>query len=196
MSEFESTDFPRSSQTTRERIITAAAAHFARKPLRSVPLKEIANDAGVSAPLIIKYFGSKEGLMSELIDFSHFNGTIDKADFSKLGYQMADSVLTGFGLEGQSLMPLIVSSLDSEETGAIISERFDDAIGHDLTRRIMEESPEEISQDHAVHRCQMAIALCTGYLVLYHSGLVNKQCAPIISVETLGKSIQHIFEHG
>jgi AcrR family transcriptional regulator len=196
MSEFESTDFPRSAQTTRERIISAAAAHFARKPLRNVPLKEIANDAGVSAPLIIKYFGSKEGLISELIDFSQFVGAINQTEFSKLGYQMANSVLTGYGLNGQSMIPLIISSLDSQETADIIAKRFDEAIANDLIRRIHEESPEEISRETAVYRAQMAVALCAGYLVLSHSRMIDESNAPQIPVETLGKTIQQIIEHG
>lgn len=196
MSEFDSTDFPRSAQTTRERIISAAAAHFARKPLRSVPLKEIANDAGVSAPLIIKYFGSKEGLLTELIDFSHFAGAVNEADFNNIGYLMANAVLTGSGLGGQSMIPLIVASLDSKETGEIISKRFDAAIADDLVRRIQEESPVEISHETAVYRGQMAVSLCAGYLVLSDAGLVDESNAPRVPVDVLGNTIQHIIEHG
>ena len=196
MSEFDSTDFQRSAQSTRERIIAAAARHFARKPLRSVPLKEIASDAGVSAPLIIKYFGSKEGLMAELIDFSQFKGTLSRAPFNELGQRMASAILTGQGMAGQSMIPLIVGSLDSEETAKVIAERFNEAVADDLIRRVEEDGPEDISHETAVYRSQMVISLCVGYLVLSDTGLIDEANAPRISVEALGNCLQQIIEHG
>lgn len=196
MSEFDSTNFQRSAQSTRERIIAAAARHFARKPLRSVPLKEIASDAGVSAPLIIKYFGSKEGLMSELIDFSQLEGALRRAPFNELGKRMADAVLTGRGMAGQSLIPLIVGSLDSGETAKVIAERFNEAVADDLIRRVEEDGPEDISHETAVYRSQIVISLCVGYLVLSDTGLIDEANAPKISVDALGNCLQQIIEHG
>lgn len=196
MSEFDSTNFQRSAHSTRERIIAAAARHFARKPLRSVPLKEIASDAGVSAPLIIKHFGSKEGLMAELIDFSQFKGTLSRAPFNELGQRMASAILTGQGMAGQSMIPLIVGSLDSEETAKVIAERFNEAIADDLIHRVEEDGPEDISHGTAVYRSQMVVSLCVGYLVLSDTGLIDEANAPKISVEALGSCLQQIIEHG
>ncbi|MEE2030833.1 TetR/AcrR family transcriptional regulator [Rhodococcus chondri] len=59
----------RTSEETRHLILDAAGLAFATRPYREITLKDIAEDAGVSAPLIIKYFGSKEQLYDELVDF-------------------------------------------------------------------------------------------------------------------------------
>lgn len=196
MSEFDSNDFHRSAQSTRQRIIAAAAAHFARKPLRSVPLKEIARDAGVSAPLIIKYFGSKEGLLVELIDFSPIQGAVKEVEFSDLGYKLADAVLTGHGLQGKSMIPLIVASIDSNETAKIIRHRFDEAFAGDLVRRIHEDAPNNTTFEAAVHRTQMVISPCVGYLLLSATGQISEQRTPHMSVEDLGNCLQLILEQG
>lgn len=59
----------RTSEETRQLILDAAGLAFATRPYREITLKDIAEDAGVSAPLIIKYFGSKEQLYDALVDF-------------------------------------------------------------------------------------------------------------------------------
>ena len=53
------------SADTRARIVEVAKGYFTHKPFAKVSLKEIAEEAGVSAPLIIKYFSTKEGLLQE-----------------------------------------------------------------------------------------------------------------------------------
>jgi AcrR family transcriptional regulator len=55
----------RSSVDTKARIIEAAQAAFASRGYAQSVLTEIADRAEVTAPLIIRYFGSKEGLFEE-----------------------------------------------------------------------------------------------------------------------------------
>lgn len=195
MSEFDNSTFRRNAQSTRERIIKAAAAHFARKPLNSVPLKEIANDAGVSAPLIIKYFGSKEGLLTELIDFSHFEGKISQTPFNEIGRTMAQTVLLGRGLDGQSLLPLIVASLDSKSISEVVAQRFEEAAGEELIERIHKDAPGDVSSETARRRAQLSVSLCVGYLVLSASQLISDAEINPVSVDMMGNALQHIIEH-
>jgi AcrR family transcriptional regulator len=72
----------RTAEQTRSLIVDAAGRAFATRPYREITLKDIAEDAGVSAPLIIKYFGSKEQLFDALVDFRSaaevlFSGPLD-----------------------------------------------------------------------------------------------------------------------
>lgn len=194
MSQLDTANSRRNAQVTRERIIKAADAHFARKPLSSVPLKAIAKDAGVSAPLIIKYFGSKEGLLVELIDFSHFKGQINDIEFDKIGALMADSILFGNGLNGHSLIPLIMASLDSPAIAEVISQRFHEALGATLIQRIHRDAPGEVSEAVALRRAQLAISLAAGYLVLATSKLISDEERSATSAEDLGQTLQHIIE--
>ncbi len=73
----------RTAEQSRSLIVDAAGGRaFATRPYREITLKDIAEDAGVSAPLIIKYFGSKEQLFDALVDFRAaaeivFSGPLD-----------------------------------------------------------------------------------------------------------------------
>lgn len=52
-------------KTARARIRDAAIRRFARDGVAATSVKAIAEDAGVSAPLVIHHFGSKDGLRAE-----------------------------------------------------------------------------------------------------------------------------------
>eukprot|EP01133_Synstelium_polycarpum_P027192 gene27193-32753_t len=78
----------RTSEQTRAQIIASAGKAFATRPYREITLKDIAEDAGVSAPLIIKYFGSKEQLYDELVDFRAAAVTVFDAPNDSLGERM------------------------------------------------------------------------------------------------------------
>lgn len=55
---------PADDRTTKARIRDVAIERFARDGVAAASLRAIAADAGVSAPLVIHHFGSKEGLRS------------------------------------------------------------------------------------------------------------------------------------
>lgn len=57
--------------TTRARIRDAALTRFGHDGIRATTLRAIAKDAGVSAPLIVHHFGSKQGLLSACVDHAH-----------------------------------------------------------------------------------------------------------------------------
>jgi AcrR family transcriptional regulator len=77
----------RSSADTKARIIEAAQIAFSTRGYAQSVLTEIAESADVTAPLIIRYFGSKEGLFeqafSQSIDALPVFAT-DPADFGKV----------------------------------------------------------------------------------------------------------------
>ena len=54
----------------REAILLAAGRAFAKLPYAEVTVRRIAADAGVSPPLVIKRFGSKEELFKTLAAFA------------------------------------------------------------------------------------------------------------------------------
>ncbi len=55
-----------SGEETRQRLLEVAATLFAREGFRGVSLAEIAGAAGISAPAIYNYFGSKDDLFREI----------------------------------------------------------------------------------------------------------------------------------
>src|SRR3954451_18040207 len=57
----------RDAVATREAILEAATRRFATQGYERAGVREIAADAGVTAALVNRYFGSKEGLFAEVI---------------------------------------------------------------------------------------------------------------------------------
>ena len=57
----------RDAAATREAILEAATRRFATQGYERAGVREIAADAGVTAALVNRYFGSKEGLFAEVI---------------------------------------------------------------------------------------------------------------------------------
>src|SRR6516165_11042415 len=57
----------RDAAATREAILEAATGRFAAQGYERAGVREIAADAGVTAALVNRYFGSKEGLFAEVI---------------------------------------------------------------------------------------------------------------------------------
>src|SRR5215831_13687340 len=57
----------RDAAATRAAILEAATRRFATKGYGGAGVREIAADAGVTAALVNRYFGSKEGLFAEVI---------------------------------------------------------------------------------------------------------------------------------
>ncbi|HEY0450106.1 TetR family transcriptional regulator [Actinophytocola sp.] len=54
---------------TRDAILRAARRRFAQRGFAEVGLRDIALDCGVSAALVVKYFGTKENLFAEAVSF-------------------------------------------------------------------------------------------------------------------------------
>jgi AcrR family transcriptional regulator len=58
----------RNAASTRQAILDAAVAAFCQRGYDGVGVREIAADAGVTAMLVNRYFGSKEGLFEEVVE--------------------------------------------------------------------------------------------------------------------------------
>jgi AcrR family transcriptional regulator len=58
----------RNAAATREAILHSAIQNFARAGYDGVGVRQIAHDAGVTAMLVNRYFGSKEGLIAEAVE--------------------------------------------------------------------------------------------------------------------------------
>src|SRR6476646_6935833 len=61
---------PRNAAATRGAILQSAVRNFARAGYDGVGVREIASDAGVTAMMVNRYFGSKEQLFAEAVEVS------------------------------------------------------------------------------------------------------------------------------
>lgn len=182
------------SAATRARIVEVAADYFTRKPFSKVSLKEIATEAGVSAPLIIKYFRTKEGLLEELINFEAMKDVICETPFGEIGTSLADDAINGDRSSTSSLVALLMATAGSPAAVKTVTDQFQYAIGGALFDRIRDEGPGVTGDEDAEQRCQYALAMYTGLgtvLVSYARGIPSEGVA---AVKSYGAHIQRVLE--
>jgi len=182
------------SAATRARIVEVAADYFTRKPFSKVSLKETATEAGVSAPLIIKYFRTKEGLLEELIDFEDMKNLICDVPFSDIGRTLADDAINGDRQSPSSLVALLMATSGSPAAVTTVTGQFQEAIGGALFDRIRDDGPGVLGDHDAEQRCQYALAMYTGLgtvMVSYSRGIPFEGDEAVTSY---GKHIQSVLD--
>ena len=114
----------RSSDETRKLILDAAGKAFATRPYRDITLKDIAVDAGVSAPLIIKYFGSKEQLYEALVDFQAGAQVLFDGPLETLGERMVAMFARPLEPNKPLSMNILFMSGASDESNRLLRENY------------------------------------------------------------------------
>ncbi|HZZ52002.1 MAG TPA: TetR family transcriptional regulator [Pseudonocardia sp.] len=118
----------RNADQTRQNILVAAGRRFSRAGYANVRLKDIADDVGITAPLVIRYFGSKEALFRE-VAMDEAGPTIASADLDgpldTLGRRMAQ-LCVRYWLDRTANFPSIalIRSLDFEEAKGLFITEF------------------------------------------------------------------------
>lgn len=114
----------RSSEETRKLILDAAGKAFATRPYRDITLKDIAVDAGISAPLIIKYFGSKEQLYEALVDFQAGAQVLFDGPLETLGERMVAAFARPLEPYKPLSMNILFMSGASDESTRLLRENY------------------------------------------------------------------------
>ncbi|MFI6694043.1 TetR family transcriptional regulator [Streptomyces sp. NPDC050433] len=128
--------------TGRLAILRAARRAFTQRPYAEVTMRGIAADAGVSASLIVKRFGTKERLFNTVADFGPAADKLFAAPPADLGRHL---VLTMVRLrrENQSDPLLrVVFSLGNMDERTLIRERFREQVTARLAGLIGGRRPE------------------------------------------------------
>ena len=104
------------SDRTRASIEQAARRLFAEQGYERTTVREIAGEAGIDASLIIRYFGSKDGLFATVAE-----PDLHLPDLAAVDPKHMGEVLVGHFLdvwEGASGMPVLLRSAASNEAAA------------------------------------------------------------------------------
>jgi AcrR family transcriptional regulator len=120
----------------RTAILRAARKAFAREPYSTVTLRGVAADAGVSAALIVKYFGSKEALFEQVADFSEAAGLLLDAPNEKLARHAVLTLVNYRRENNQDLLVRVVFAAGSGDERALIREHFRDQVTHAFEQRL------------------------------------------------------------
>lgn len=148
----------RSSEETRTQILASAGKAFATRPYREITLKDIAEDVGVSAPLIIKYFGSKEQLYDELVDFRAAALAVFDAPNEDLGERMVSL----FTKPQEPYKPLSVSLLFMSG----VSEESNRKLRENYSTQMIDALAARLSGPDARLRAELAMSMVAGVAVM------------------------------
>src|SRR6202045_3685245 len=90
----------RDAAATRSAIFEAATRRFAYQGYEHAGVREIAADAGVDAALVNRYFGSKEGLFTEVVERAFDIRYLVDGDRATLAERLARKMV--YGPEGSA----------------------------------------------------------------------------------------------
>ncbi|MEV0064789.1 TetR/AcrR family transcriptional regulator [Amycolatopsis sp. NPDC050768] len=99
----------RDAAATREAILRAGVEAFTRFGYDGVGVREIAQTAGVTAMLVNRYFGSKEGLFAEVVEVSMTERTVLTGDPATLARDVAASLVSRTSPDADSLDPFLLT---------------------------------------------------------------------------------------
>ncbi|WP_037762469.1 TetR family transcriptional regulator [Streptomyces sp. 142MFCol3.1] len=149
----------RDAEATKAAILRAARHLLARHAHGDITLKAVAERAGVSAPLILKYFGNKDALFARVMSFESDAEALLDAPLPDLGRHMVRHLLEGQTLRGADPVLRIVFAPLHGEQGDILRANFRTQVGERLADRLT--GPD------AGLRAELAVATLLGLGVMY-----------------------------
>ena len=131
---------PRNAATTRSAILASALRAFARHGYDGVGVRDIARDAGVTAMLINRYFGSKEQLFAEVVEAAFAPPAFIGNDPDALAHDAVANLiaLTAPDAEELGRFPIMLRSVSNPRAAQIVR----DALGRHVGRRLASQLPE------------------------------------------------------
>lgn len=147
---------PRNAGATREAILRSAVEAFTRVGYDAAGVRDIAKDAGVTAMLVNRYFGSKEQLFAETVDVAFAPRTVVTDDPATLSRDIAKSLVDRTGPEADHLSPflLMLRSAPNPRTAEIARDGIE--------RHVERELADMLTGDQARERSALALSVIAG----------------------------------
>ncbi|MFB7496623.1 TetR/AcrR family transcriptional regulator [Streptomyces sp. NPDC056161] len=150
----------RDGAATREAILAAAVVEFTEHGYARAGVRQIAERAGVTAMMINRYFGSKEGLFAQAVDRAFGPPTVVGDDRRSLSREIAHTLAerTAPGAERLDPFLLMLRSVQDPEAVDVLRRGIEAHVGERLAGLL--EGPE------AEVRAQLGLALVAGTWLL------------------------------
>ncbi|MBP0582038.1 TetR family transcriptional regulator [Labrys sp. LIt4] len=115
---------PRNAAATREAILQSALVAFSRAGYDGVGLREIAGEAGVTAILVNRYFGSKEEMFAEAAKIACADASLFEGDAATLADRVAQAMVANPPGESSGVDPfrLMLHSASNPRAAEILRE--------------------------------------------------------------------------
>ncbi len=169
----------RDAAATRADILDAAKRAFTRQGYDQIGVREIAADAGVDPALVIRYFGSKDGLFAEAVGQKFDLSPLFTGDRSAIGERLARSTLAKKPYaDGFDPMLALLRSAPSEEPGRLLRAAIDDGFVRPLAAVIGGEQAEI----RAAMVASVLLGLLVGRSVIKTDALVRAGDEELVAV--------------
>ncbi|WP_030741356.1 TetR family transcriptional regulator [Streptomyces sp. NRRL S-31] len=149
----------RDAEATKTAILKAARFLLARHAHADITLKAVAERAGVSPPLILKYFGNKEALFARVMSFDTDADDLLDAPLDGLGRHMVRHVLASQRERGADPLLRIAFAPLHGDHGDVLRANFRAQVTERLAARLT--GPD------AGLRAELAVAAVVGLGVMY-----------------------------
>jgi len=148
----------RDAETTKAAILRAARYLLARQARADITLKAVAERAGVSAPLVLKYFGNKDALFTRVMSFEADTVALLDAPLEELGRHLVRCVVGGQREEGADPVLRIVFAPLHGEHG--------DGVRANFRTQVVDRLAARLPGADAALRAELAVAMLLGLGVM------------------------------
>ncbi|MFJ3234387.1 TetR family transcriptional regulator [Streptomyces sp. NPDC086787] len=149
----------RDAETTKAAILKAARHLLARHAHADITLKAVADRAGVSPPLILKYFGNKDTLFARVMSFEADADALLDAPLGELGRHMVRHVLDSQRDRGADPLLRIAFAPLHGDHGDVLRANF--------RTQVTDRLAERLTGPDAALRAELAVATLIGLGVMY-----------------------------
>lgn len=146
---------PRNADRTREDILRAACRAFSADGYARATVRQIASDAGINVALVLRYFGSKEGLFDAALMDSLDIGRLISGDRNTFGDRLAQ-LLTDASEELPNPLAMMLLATSDSAARAVALKR--------LTLRVTGPLARWLRGPDAHERAVRITMLSSGYL--------------------------------
>lgn len=149
----------RDAESTKAAILRAARHLLARHAHADITLKAVAERAGVSPPLIVKYFGNKDALFARVMSFETDASALLDAPLERLGRHMVRHLLDSQRERGTDPLLRIAFAPLHGDRGDVLRANF--------RAQVTERLAERLAGPDAPLRAELAVSCLLGLGVMY-----------------------------
>jgi AcrR family transcriptional regulator len=177
---------PRNAGATREAILRAALIAFSRYGYDGAGVREIARDAGVTAMLVNRYFGSKEALFSAAVEVIFREARLLKGNVETLSREVSRGLVRETPIADNAADPLLLTlrSAANPKAATILRE----SIG----RRFQDPLATSLLGPQAAERAAMCLGLIAGFQFMHR--VIGLPALTGTNSERLARRLEALFQ--
>jgi AcrR family transcriptional regulator len=177
---------PRNASATREAILQAALISFSRSGYDGAGVREIAREAGVTAMLVNRYFGSKEALFSAAVEVIFREARLLRGDVATLSREVSLALVreTPIAEEAADSLLLTLRSAANPKAAAILRES--------ISRRFQDPLATSLVGPQAAQRAALCLGLIAGFQFMHR--VIGLAALTETNSERLAQRLEALFQ--